>query len=199
LNSQISIPTPLLSLGFGYIFRVSHFFRGQLSGFSEVVVSMSAPFFQGKFAVSKLAFGRHRLSTYQIEIDAEDRPLHLSFLQLLDIDLTLQPMGFSQTYSGLLYDYFEPDYNCSVAIIKKTASSSTARSIVSVSRSVLKTYQAPQLSDLQAIISQYQLGSAGFYHSAQMILQTYRMLSITISFFGAETFKHLQRIDCHQR
>jgi hypothetical protein len=185
LNSQISIPTPMLSLGFGYVFRVSHFFRGQLSGFSEVVVNMSAPFFQGKFAVSKLAFGRHRISTYQIEIDAEDRPLQFSFLQLLDFDLTLQPMGFSQTYSGLLYDSFEPDFNCSVAIITKTASSLTARSIVSVSRSALQSYPAPQVSDLQTILSQYQLGSAGFYHSAQMILQTYRMLSITMKVSSA--------------
>jgi hypothetical protein len=181
LNSQASVPTPLISLGFSYVFRVSHSFRGQLSGFSEVVVNMSAPFFQGKFSVSRQPSGQYRISTHRIEIDAGDRPLQFSFLQSLDFDLTLQPMGFSQTYSGLLYNSFEPEFNCSVVIVTKTASSITARSTVSASPSTLGPHPAPKVSDLQAILTQYQLGSMGFYHSSQMLLQTYRSLSITMS------------------
>lgn len=81
LNSQFSSSSTFLSLGSAYVFRASHYFRGQLSGFSEIVVNMSAPFFEGKVSVLQLPSGLHRISMYRVEVEDEERPLQFSFSQ----------------------------------------------------------------------------------------------------------------------
>lgn len=182
LDSQLSIPSSLLSLGFSYVFRVSHFYRGQLSGFSEIVVNMSSPFFQGKASVYQLPSGLYQISTHRIEVDAEDRPLQFLFLQSLDFDLTLQPIGFSQMYTGPIYNTFQNNsVNNSVAsivILTQTASQSTTRTYVSVS---LSSAPIRQVYDIEKILYEYRQSSADFFVSSLKILQSYQMLSVTLN------------------
>jgi hypothetical protein len=178
LDSQLSIPSSLLSLGFSYVFRVSHFFRGQLSGFSEIVVNMSSPFFQGKASVFQLPSGLYQISTHRIEVDAEDRPLQFLFLQSLDFDLTLQPLGFSQMYIGPIYNTFQNNSIASIVILTQTASLSTVRTYVSVS---LTSALMRQVYDTETILYEYRRSSADFFVSSLKILQSYQMLSVTLN------------------
>jgi hypothetical protein len=177
LASQFSVPSSLLSLGFCYVFRVSHFFRGQLSGFSEIVVNMSSPFFPGKVSVSQLPSGHFRILTHRIEVEDEERPLQFSFLQSLDFDVTLQPMEFMQAYSGPLYNSLEPDFVCTVIALIQTASSIVIRSNVSV---LLSFDSIPYIQDVDATLNQFRLGASNFFLSSLMMLQTHQIMLLDL-------------------
>lgn len=175
LNSQLSLSSTFLSLGFAYVFRASHFFRGQLSGFSEIVVNMSSPFFEGKVSVLLLPSGLHRISMYRVEVEDEERPLQFSFLQSLDFGLTLQPIGYMQTYSGPLYNDLRPSPVASVFVLTRSASLCTIRTNISV---MLSTSRA---NNHEFILNQFRFGYIDFFLSAHMTLQSYRMAASNFS------------------
>jgi hypothetical protein len=190
LDSQLSIPSSLISLGFNYVFRVSHFFRGQQSGFSEVVVNMSSPFFHGEATVMQLPSGFYRISTHKIEVNDEERPLQFSFLQSLDFNLTLQPMGFSQTYSGPIYNASDSNSVASVFILTQSASLSTVCTNVSVS-----LYSASILQDysVESILNGHRQSTVDFFVSSHMILQLYNTLSFKTDLLPHLTITGLSR------